>query len=86
MSIAPPVGAMSGHLSRLLSGRPYVTLRNLGRTFAEALPKPLGVTPVTAAVMATVAANAACHHGTMRCHHPVSAAGSAFFSLTRPSS
>ena len=43
MSIAPPVGAMSGHLSRLLSGRPYVTLRNLGRTFAEALPKPLEI-------------------------------------------
>lgn len=41
MSIAPPVGAMSGHLSRLLSSRPYVSLRNLGRTFAEALPKPL---------------------------------------------
>ena len=41
MSIAPPVGAMSAHLSRLLSGRPYVTLRNLGRSFAEALPKPL---------------------------------------------
>jgi len=41
MSIAPPVGAMSAHLSRLLSGRPYVTLRNLGRTVAEALPKPL---------------------------------------------
>ena len=41
MSIAPPTGAMSAHLSRLLSGRPYVTLRNLGRTFAEALPKPL---------------------------------------------
>ncbi len=41
MSIAPPVGAVSGHLSRLLSGRPYVTLRNLGRTFAENLPKPL---------------------------------------------
>src|SRR3979490_2327216 len=41
MSIAPPVGAMSAHLSRLLSGRPYVTLRNLGRTFAEVLPKPL---------------------------------------------
>jgi 1-deoxy-D-xylulose-5-phosphate synthase len=41
MSIAPPVGALSGHLSRLLSGRPYVTLRNLGRTFAESLPKPL---------------------------------------------
>jgi 1-deoxy-D-xylulose-5-phosphate synthase len=42
MSIAPPVGALSGHLSRLLSGRPYVTLRNLGRTVAEQLPKPLG--------------------------------------------
>ncbi|MBV8189212.1 MAG: 1-deoxy-D-xylulose-5-phosphate synthase [Alphaproteobacteria bacterium] len=41
MSIAPPTGAMSAHLSQLLSGRPYVTLRNLGRTFAEALPKPL---------------------------------------------
>ncbi len=41
MSIAPPVGALSGHLSRLLSGRPYVTLRNLGRSFAESLPKPL---------------------------------------------
>src|SRR6266705_2344620 len=38
MSIAPPVGAMSAHLSRLLSGRPYVSLRNLGRTVAEALP------------------------------------------------
>src|SRR4029077_20568388 len=33
MSIAPPVGAMSGHLSRLLSSRPYVSLRNLGRSF-----------------------------------------------------
>src|SRR5260370_10491170 len=41
MSIAPPGRAMSAHLSRLLSGRPYVTLRNLGRTVAEALPKPL---------------------------------------------
>src|SRR5438105_4095575 len=41
MSIAPPVGAMSGHLSRLLSGRPYVSLRNLGRSFAGTLPRPL---------------------------------------------
>ena len=41
MSIAPPVGAMSAHLSRLLSGRPYVTLRNLGRSVAEVLPRPL---------------------------------------------
>ncbi len=41
MSIAPPVGAVSAYLSRLLSGRPYVSLRNLGRSFAESLPKPL---------------------------------------------
>jgi len=41
MSIAPTTGAMSAHLSRLLSGRPYVTLRNLGRSFAEVLPRPL---------------------------------------------
>src|SRR5215471_13867090 len=41
MSIAPPVGAMSAHLSRLLSGRPYVTLRNLGSSFARVLPRPL---------------------------------------------
>ena len=48
MSIAPPVGAMWRHLSRLLSGRPYVTLRNLGRTFAEALPKPLEIARASA--------------------------------------
>ncbi|MBS0547607.1 MAG: 1-deoxy-D-xylulose-5-phosphate synthase [Proteobacteria bacterium] len=41
MSIAPPVGALSGHLSRLLSGNPYVSLRNFGRSVAEQLPKPL---------------------------------------------
>src|SRR3979490_1765134 len=40
-SIAPPVGAMSAHLPRLLSGRPYVSLRNLRRPVAEVLPKPL---------------------------------------------
>jgi len=32
---------MSAHLSRLLSGSPYVALRNLGRSVAEALPRPL---------------------------------------------
>src|SRR3954463_6310807 len=41
MSIAPPVGAVAGPLSRLLWGRPYVSLRNLGRSFAGTLPKPL---------------------------------------------
>ncbi len=44
MSIAPPVGAMSGHLARLVSGGP-TTLRQLGRTFAEHLPRPLKVMP-----------------------------------------
>ena len=38
MSIAPPVGAMCAYLARLVSGGPTVTLRNLGRTVAEALP------------------------------------------------
>src|SRR3954462_10113216 len=41
MSIAPPVGALSGHLSRLLSGRPYVSLRNLGKKVTKKLPPPI---------------------------------------------
>ncbi|HJQ59755.1 MAG TPA: 1-deoxy-D-xylulose-5-phosphate synthase [Vineibacter sp.] len=41
MSIAPPTGAVSAHLSRLISSRPYVSLRQLGKAFAEALPRPL---------------------------------------------
>src|SRR5215468_930690 len=39
MSIAPPVGAMSAYLSRLLSGRAYLTLREIGKQFAQHLPK-----------------------------------------------
>jgi 1-deoxy-D-xylulose-5-phosphate synthase len=39
MSIAPPVGAMSAYLSRLLSGRAYLKLRDIGRQFAHHLPK-----------------------------------------------
>jgi len=38
MSIAPPVGAMSAYLSRLLSGRTYLTLREIGKQFAQHLP------------------------------------------------
>jgi 1-deoxy-D-xylulose-5-phosphate synthase len=41
MSIAPPVGAMSAYLSRLLSSRPYVSLRSLAREMASHLPRPL---------------------------------------------
>ena len=39
MSIAPPVGAMSAYLSRLLSGRTYMTLRDFGKQLAHKLPK-----------------------------------------------
>src|SRR5437588_13115479 len=39
MSIAPPVGAMSSYLSRLLSSQSYLSLRQLGRQFAKILPR-----------------------------------------------
>jgi 1-deoxy-D-xylulose-5-phosphate synthase len=39
MSIAPPVGAMSAYLSRLLSGRTYLKLRDIGKQLAQGLPK-----------------------------------------------
>jgi 1-deoxy-D-xylulose-5-phosphate synthase len=41
MSIAPPVGAMSAYLSRLLSSKPYRSLRHLAREMAKKFPKPL---------------------------------------------
>jgi 1-deoxy-D-xylulose-5-phosphate synthase len=39
MSIAPPVGAMSNYLARLLSSPMYMSLRDIGRQFANHLPK-----------------------------------------------
>lgn len=39
MSIAPPVGAMSAYLSRLLSGNAYRSLREIGKQVAKRLPK-----------------------------------------------
>jgi 1-deoxy-D-xylulose-5-phosphate synthase len=39
MSIAPPVGAMSAYLARLLSGRTYRNLREIGKQLAHRLPK-----------------------------------------------
>jgi 1-deoxy-D-xylulose-5-phosphate synthase len=39
MSIAQPVGAMSAYLARLLSGRTYRSLREMGKQFANRLPK-----------------------------------------------
>ncbi len=41
MSIAPPVGAMSGYLSRLLSSRSYHSLRQMAKDVASHLPKSL---------------------------------------------
>src|SRR5713226_8234814 len=39
MSIAPPVGAMSAYLSRLLTGRTYMSLREIVHRLARHLPK-----------------------------------------------
>jgi 1-deoxy-D-xylulose-5-phosphate synthase len=39
MSIAPPVGAMSAYLARLISGKTYRTLRDIGKQLAQHLPK-----------------------------------------------
>ena len=39
MSIAPPVGAMSAYLARLVSGGTYKNLRDLGKTLAKHLPR-----------------------------------------------
>jgi 1-deoxy-D-xylulose-5-phosphate synthase len=39
MSIAPPVGAMSAYLARLISGKTYRSLRDIGKQLAAHLPK-----------------------------------------------
>jgi 1-deoxy-D-xylulose-5-phosphate synthase len=39
MSIAPPVGAMSNYLTRLLSSPMYMSLRGIGKQFADHLPQ-----------------------------------------------
>src|SRR5262245_11969507 len=41
MSIAPPVGAMSAYLSRLISSRPFLSLRELMAKLARRFPRPL---------------------------------------------
>src|SRR3979409_1384889 len=42
MSIAPPVGALSAYLARLVSGRSYRSLRHVVHQLAKRLPKFLG--------------------------------------------
>ena len=39
MSIAPPTGAMSAYLARLVSSRTYLSLRDIGKGVARRLPK-----------------------------------------------
>ena len=39
MSIAPPVGALSNHLTRLISSKPYKDLREFGKGVTSHLPK-----------------------------------------------
>lgn len=41
MSIAPPVGALSAYLARLISSKPFLSLRDLAKKFARAMPRPL---------------------------------------------
>ena len=41
MSIAPAVGAMSAYLSRLISSRPFLSLRDLMAKMARHFPRPL---------------------------------------------
>jgi 1-deoxy-D-xylulose-5-phosphate synthase len=41
MSIAPPVGAMSAYLSRVVSSRPFLNLRDLMARVARRFPAPL---------------------------------------------
>ncbi len=41
MSIAPPTGAMSGYLSRLISGKSYNSLRHVGKMVMEKFPEPM---------------------------------------------
>ena len=41
VSIAPPVGAMSAYLSRLISSKSYASLRHLGSEIAQHMPTPI---------------------------------------------
>jgi 1-deoxy-D-xylulose-5-phosphate synthase len=41
MSIAPPVGGLSAYLARIVSSRPFLSLRDLAKKFANRLPRPL---------------------------------------------
>ncbi len=61
MSIAPPVGAMSGYLTNLVSSKPYIGARDMAKKVANMLPPPLK----NAAKRAEETARAALGGGTM---------------------
>jgi 1-deoxy-D-xylulose-5-phosphate synthase len=44
MSIAPPVGAMSAYLARLISSKPYRSFRRIAKQLAKLLPHSMEVT------------------------------------------
>lgn len=41
MSIAPPVGALSTHLTKIVSSKPYIGAREIGKKITDILPAPL---------------------------------------------
>ncbi|GJL85255.1 MAG: 1-deoxy-D-xylulose-5-phosphate synthase [Micavibrio sp.] len=41
MSIAPPVGAFASYLTRLVSSKPYMSVREIGKRITEYLPGPI---------------------------------------------
>lgn len=41
MSIAPPTGAMSAYLSRLVSSKEYRNIRHIAKEFADLFPRPI---------------------------------------------
>src|SRR5262249_27973113 len=61
MSIAPPVGAMSNYLTKLVSSKPYMSARDFAKNITGFLPEPLK----NAARRAEETARAALGNGTM---------------------
>ena len=41
MSIAPPVGALSAYLARIVSSGPFISMRELAKRIARRLPRPI---------------------------------------------
>lgn len=41
MSIAPPVGALSNYLTKLVSSKPYVSARDIAKSISKRLPDPV---------------------------------------------